>query len=124
MDNQNNKVDQLITSSLKKESDPIIPDSFANRMMQKIETRMMQRKLISDWVLKILLLFLLVLIVFVGGIFSNILDLRDILKGDVLTISVCIALVAFFIYFTDQVVLKYMFFRFNQKYSKNKQRWP
>ncbi|WP_075591409.1 hypothetical protein [Labilibacter marinus] len=107
------KIDKIISEVHQEMPSPRIPDSFANRLAQKFEMRAMRRRLLEDWVLK------LAAVVVIGLIYAAIhfllkKNMPQILKPEyVLPVLGVLAIV--FVFFFDQVVLKWMFFLKKQK---------
>lgn len=112
-ENKGLDIDHIIRDSLKEHSGPGFSDSFSDRLIRKIEERLVRREIISEFFWKILLVILL--LVFAAGIFF-IPQFRGFLS--VLTgfsskwlIFTYAGIIVLFTLFVDQVILKYLFFR-------------
>ena len=109
------KLDLLISEALKETSTPTVPDNFADRLARKFELHTKRNHLITDWLIK------LAIILGIGIIFSGIYYLTNKEVFELLTthlrIFMLITTMLLFVFFFDQVILKWMFFIKKQKHK-------
>ena len=111
--NDNKVIDNMLHKAFNNIDETIIPVTFTEKLVRKFEMRTMKRRLLEDWLLKV------VIICIVGGSFVGILlytqnELINQLVIEYLPILLVIFTIVF-VFFFDQVILKWLFFIKNTK---------
>ncbi len=110
---EDKNLDELLKSVIKSDEAPSMPISFVDRLTQKFEMRIVKRRLWEEWIFKMSIII---------GITSCLAAIMFYTHHDIVSLwkveylyPILGLLIITFIFFFDQVILKWMFFISSQK---------